>query len=205
MEGDIHGVASSGADSLTSSRKGRDAVAAWLTSTGLAQHIDAFQDAQWDDLDAIKEITKEDLHEMGITATGTKRKILAQAARLRAAEGASPLARGHRSPSFDLSQPWHREVKIMNDGLHGHMHMPTYCVEFIDTPQFQRLRDLKQLGTSYYGIHTRPTATRSTFAQHVVVHRECSVSWSVAQPFRTLRGHQPSQRTISRAIRFASA
>jgi HD superfamily phosphohydrolase len=50
-----------------------------------------------------------------------------------------------------LPQAWHSDIKIMNDGLHGHMHMPTYCVEFIDTPQFQRLRDLKQLGTSYYG------------------------------------------------------
>lgn len=37
-------------------------------------------------------------------------------------------------------------AKIINDPLHGHFSLPSYCIEFIDTPQFQRLRDLKQLG-----------------------------------------------------------
>lgn len=37
-------------------------------------------------------------------------------------------------------------AKIFNDPIHGHIEMPLYCVSIIDTPQFQRLRDLKQLG-----------------------------------------------------------
>jgi HD superfamily phosphohydrolase len=36
--------------------------------------------------------------------------------------------------------------KTFNDPVHGHHSLPKYCVEFIDTPQYQRLRDLKQLG-----------------------------------------------------------
>lgn len=36
--------------------------------------------------------------------------------------------------------------KMMNDPIHGHIWIPQYAREFIDTPQFQRLRNLKQLG-----------------------------------------------------------
>ena len=36
------------------------------------------------------------------------------------------------------------------DQVHGYIRMSPTCVSIIDTPQFQRLRDLKQLGTLYY-------------------------------------------------------
>lgn len=39
--------------------------------------------------------------------------------------------------------------KIINDPIHGHIDIPQYAVDVIDTPQFQRLRYLKQLGVSY--------------------------------------------------------
>ena len=40
--------------------------------------------------------------------------------------------------------------KTFNDPVHGHMYFnPTVC-DVIDTAQMQRLRDLKQLGTSYF-------------------------------------------------------
>eukprot|EP01121_Diplochlamys_sp_Union-15-3_P021624 TRINITY_DN8840_c0_g1_i1.p1 TRINITY_DN8840_c0_g1~~TRINITY_DN8840_c0_g1_i1.p1 ORF type:complete len:144 (+),score=11.84 TRINITY_DN8840_c0_g1_i1:43-474(+) len=39
--------------------------------------------------------------------------------------------------------------KIFNDPVHGHIELPSYCIDFIDTAQFQRLRDLKQLGCTY--------------------------------------------------------
>ena len=40
--------------------------------------------------------------------------------------------------------------KIFNDAVHGHITLPAVCVAVIDTPQFQRLKDLKQLGGVYY-------------------------------------------------------
>lgn len=40
--------------------------------------------------------------------------------------------------------------KIINDSVHGHFELPDYCLHFVDTRQFQRLRDLKQIGTCYY-------------------------------------------------------
>jgi len=40
--------------------------------------------------------------------------------------------------------------KVFNDPIHGHIELHPLCVRIIDTPQFQRLRYLKQLGASYY-------------------------------------------------------
>jgi HD superfamily phosphohydrolase len=40
--------------------------------------------------------------------------------------------------------------KTFNDPVHGHMYFNPKLCDVIDTPQMQRLRELKQLGTSYY-------------------------------------------------------
>lgn len=49
--------------------------------------------------------------------------------------------------------------KTVNDPIHGHITLDLNQLMFIDTPQFQRLRDLKQLGSSCFvfpgGTHTR--------------------------------------------------
>ena len=41
------------------------------------------------------------------------------------------------------------DSKIVNDPIHGHIEIPALCVKIMDTLQFQRLRCLKQLGTTY--------------------------------------------------------
>jgi hypothetical protein len=35
--------------------------------------------------------------------------------------------------------------KVINDPIHGHIELDALQLQVIDTPQFQRLRDLKQL------------------------------------------------------------
>jgi HD superfamily phosphohydrolase len=40
--------------------------------------------------------------------------------------------------------------KIFNDCVHGYIKMHPVCVRIIDTLEFQRLRNLKQLGTVYF-------------------------------------------------------
>ena len=67
----------------------------------------------------------------------------------------------HQQPMFPAeaaddeqnpSRGWttRRRGKVINDPVHGHMYFPGIVVDAIDTPQVQRLRELKQLGTSYY-------------------------------------------------------
>ena len=43
--------------------------------------------------------------------------------------------------------------KLFNDCVHDHYELPHLCVKVMDTPEFQRLRDLKQLGGTY-GVFT---------------------------------------------------
>ncbi|KAK0136110.1 Deoxynucleoside triphosphate triphosphohydrolase SAMHD1 [Merluccius polli] len=40
--------------------------------------------------------------------------------------------------------------KVFNDPIHGHIEIHPLLIKIIDTPQFQRLRNLKQLGGAYY-------------------------------------------------------
>lgn len=56
--------------------------------------------------------------------------------------------------------------KILNDPIHGLIEIPRYCLEIIDTPQFQRLRSLKQLGVTSY---VYPSSTHTRFEHSIGV------------------------------------
>jgi HD superfamily phosphohydrolase len=40
--------------------------------------------------------------------------------------------------------------KVFNDPIHGHIDLSSITTCVIDTPQFQRMRDISQLGGTYY-------------------------------------------------------
>lgn len=72
---------------------------------------------------------------------------------------------GHYNFSFamydwDSLSSYQESGKLFNDQIHGYIRMDDLCMSVIDTPQFQRLRDLKQLGTLYYVF---PGATHNRF------------------------------------------
>ncbi|XP_070600999.1 deoxynucleoside triphosphate triphosphohydrolase SAMHD1 isoform X2 [Erythrolamprus reginae] len=80
----------------------------------------------------VPSLTESDLETMGICAVGVKKKLLMCLRKLA------------------QSQSYTEITKVFNDPIHGHIEMHPLLVRIIDTPQFQRLRYIKQLGGTYY-------------------------------------------------------
>lgn len=59
-----------------------------------------------------------------------------------------------------------KKYKTFADPIHGYIRMNDICLQFIDTPQFQRLRDIKQLGTLSYIF---PSATHTRYSHSLGV------------------------------------
>lgn len=65
-------------------------------------------------------------------------------------DGLSDDDESEASPSTSNANPSTVDWKIFNDPVHGSIRIHPVLVSIIDTPQFQRLRDVKQLGASYW-------------------------------------------------------
>ena len=113
----------------------------WLESIDLGSYDAVFKDAQFTDLECFQALNPEDLNSLGITLPGVRKKLLL------AAEKLLPHSTEEKQ-SFKLEQgDVTATAKYINDPVHGHMLLPAYCIEFIDTPQFQRLRGTSENNT----------------------------------------------------------
>lgn len=72
--------------------------------------------------------------------------------------------------------------KVFNDPIHGHIMLSPLSVHIIDTPQFQRLRDISQLGGVYYVF----TGACSNRFEHSI-----GVAYLARKFVETLRAQQP--------------
>ncbi|XP_052816738.1 deoxynucleoside triphosphate triphosphohydrolase SAMHD1-like isoform X2 [Mya arenaria] len=72
--------------------------------------------------------------------------------------------------------------KVFNDPIHGHIELHPLCVKILDTPEFQRLRFIKQLGTCYF---VYPGAAHNRFEHSLGV---CHLA---GQLLRAIRQRQP--------------
>ncbi|XP_050959764.1 uncharacterized protein LOC127161159 [Labeo rohita] len=73
-------------------------------------------------------------------------------------------------------------LEIFNDPIHGHIELHPLLVKMIDTPQFQRLRFIKQLGTKYL---VYPGATHTRFEHSL------GVAYLAGCLLKTLHENQP--------------
>ncbi|XP_077464472.1 deoxynucleoside triphosphate triphosphohydrolase SAMHD1 isoform X2 [Stigmatopora argus] len=121
----------------------------------------------------LKSIKTDQLEKMGITPVGEQLQILQSLRKLYDLEG---------GPQTN---------KVFNDPIHGHMELHPLLVKIVDTPQFQRLRNIKQLGGTYFVF---PGASHNRFEHSI------GVCYLAGQLVKALDERQPelliSQRDI---------
>ncbi|KAL4354471.1 hypothetical protein GQ457_06G033880 [Hibiscus cannabinus] len=88
------------------------------------------------------------------------------------------------SPSPDL-----RLSKHVHDNVHGNIYLDPLALKFIDTEQFQRLRELKQLGLAHM---VYPGAVHSRFEHSLGVY------WLAGEAIQKLKTYQGSELGIDR-------
>nr|KAF6472408.1 SAM and HD domain containing deoxynucleoside triphosphate triphosphohydrolase 1 [Molossus molossus] len=82
-------------------------------------------------------------------------------------------------------------VKVINDPIHGHIEFHPLLIKIIDTPQFQRLRYIKQLGGAYYVF---PGASHNRFEHSL------GVGYLAGRLVRELSEKQPELHISERDI-----
>ncbi|XP_047445415.1 deoxynucleoside triphosphate triphosphohydrolase SAMHD1-like [Mugil cephalus] len=81
--------------------------------------------------------------------------------------------------------------KVFNDPIHGHVELNPLLVKIIDTPQFQRLRNIKQLGGGYF---VYPGACHNRFEHSI------GVAHLAGELAKALQSRQPELKINDRDI-----
>ncbi|XP_055022361.1 deoxynucleoside triphosphate triphosphohydrolase SAMHD1 isoform X1 [Boleophthalmus pectinirostris] len=117
----------------------------YLRKEGLIEWQDIFR-AQKVTGVGLRYIKDCDLEKMGVKCHGDRLRIL-----------------------HSIRKLWQIEAepnKVFNDPIHGHVELHPLLIKIIDTPQFQRLRNIKQLGGTYFVF---PGASHNRFEHSIGV------------------------------------
>ncbi|XP_077369629.1 deoxynucleoside triphosphate triphosphohydrolase SAMHD1 [Festucalex cinctus] len=112
----------------------------------------------------LRYLKKDDLDKMGVKPLGDQLRIL---------HSLGKLWRIEEGPQTN---------KVFNDPIHGHVELHPLLVKIIDTPQFQRLRNIKQLGGTYFVF---PGASHNRFEHSI------GVGYLAGQLVKALNERQP--------------
>src|SRR5262245_15779250 len=85
--------------------------------------------------------------------------------------------------------------KLIRDAVHGDIQLDALEVELLDTPEFQRLRGIKQLGTAYLVF---PSALHTRFEHSV------GTSWMAYRLVHAVRRVQPMSADEERLARVSA-
>src|SRR2546429_4146518 len=85
--------------------------------------------------------------------------------------------------------------KLIRDAVHGDIEMGPLEVELMDTPEFQRLRGIKQLGTAYLVF---PSAVHTRFEHSL------GTSWMAHRIVEVLRRNTAIDADAERVIRVSA-
>ncbi|KAI3357661.1 hypothetical protein L3Q82_016069, partial [Scortum barcoo] len=145
-----------------------DQTCQYLQQEGLKEWKDNFKDNKVDGK-KLRNLTAEDLKKMGIVDTCDQymRSFTVSASSGRPS---------NQTGVFSLF------CKVFNDPIHGHMELHPLLIKIIDTPQFQRLRYIKQLGGVYF---VYPGASHNRFEHSI------GVGHLAGQLVEALRTRQP--------------
>ncbi|VFQ93167.1 unnamed protein product [Cuscuta campestris] len=92
-------------------------------------------------------------------------------------------------PSYSYCSPAddRRFSKQVYDNVHGNIYLDPLSLKFVDSEQFQRLRDLKQLGLTFL---VYPGAVHSRFEHSIGVY------WLASDTIQRLKANQGSELGI---------
>ncbi|XP_032275339.1 deoxynucleoside triphosphate triphosphohydrolase SAMHD1 [Phoca vitulina] len=116
-------------------------------------------------------LDESDLESLGISTLGDRKKL--------------------HNYIQQLSEIHVDSMKVINDPIHGHIELHPLLIRIIDTPQFQRLRYIKQLGGSYYIF---PGASHNRFEHSL------GVGYLAGCLVRALREKQPELQISARDV-----
>uniref|UniRef100_A0A1A7XYN9 Deoxynucleoside triphosphate triphosphohydrolase SAMHD1 n=1 Tax=Iconisemion striatum TaxID=60296 RepID=A0A1A7XYN9_9TELE len=133
----------------------------YLRKEGLEQWEETFREEKITGV-GLRYLKDEDLEKIGMKILGDRLKVL-----------------------HSLRKLWQIETelnKVFNDPIHGHVELHPLLIKFIDTPQFQRLRYIKQLGGTYFVF---PGASHNRFEHSI------GVGYLAGQLVQALNERQP--------------